>query len=131
MKLALWQIRIAPQWALCWRVVVDKRRGPLATVLVQNGTLKTGDVVVVGNTWGKIRALEDENDVRHRTAPPATPTVVIGLHDVPEAGDRLEVVPDERTARAIAEKRQQETRAKDLARARPDAFTGQFFFAHP
>ncbi len=94
---------------------VDKRRGPLATVLVQNGTLHTGDVVVVGNTWGKIRALEDENDVRHRTAPPATPTVVVGLHDVPDAGDRLEVMPDERTARAISEKRQEETRAKDLA----------------
>ncbi len=98
---------------------LDKRRGSLATVLVQNGTLRTGDVVVVGDTWGKIRALEDENDVRHRTAPPATPTVVIGLHDVPEAGDRLEAVQDERTARAIAEKRQQETRAKDLAQQSP------------
>ena len=74
---------------------------------------------MVGNTWGKVRALEDENDVRHRTAPPATPTVVIGLHDVPEAGDRLEAVHDERTARAIAEKRQQETRAKDLAQQGP------------
>jgi translation initiation factor IF-2 len=74
---------------------------------------------VVGNTWGKVRALEDENDERHRTAPPATPTVVIGLHDVPEAGDRLEVVQDERTARAIAEKRQQETRAKELAQHGP------------
>ncbi len=49
---------------------LDKRRGPLATVLVQNGTLVTGDVVVVGKTWGKIRALEDENSTRHRTAPP-------------------------------------------------------------
>lgn len=95
---------------------LDKRRGPLATVLVQNGTLVTGDVVVVGNTWGRVRALEDENNVRHRTAPPATPTVIIGLHDVPEAGDRVEVVNDERIARAIAEKRQQETRARDLAR---------------
>jgi translation initiation factor IF-2 len=98
---------------------LDKRRGPLATVLVQNGTLRTGDIVVVGNTWGKVRALEDENDVRHRTAPPATPTVVIGLHDVPEAGDRLETAQDERTARAIAEKRQQESRAKDLAQQSP------------
>lgn len=96
---------------------LDKRRGPLATVLIQNGTLKTGDVVVVGNTWGKVRALEDENDKRHRTAPPATPTVVIGLHDVPEAGDRLEAAKNERTARAIAEKRQQAARAKDLARS--------------
>ena len=95
---------------------LDKRQGSLATVLVQNGTLRTGDVVVVGKTWGKIRALQDENDKRHRTAPPATPTVLIGLHDVPEAGDRLEVVKDERTARAIADKRQEEARAKELAR---------------
>lgn len=95
---------------------LDKRRGPLATVLVQNGTLVTGDVVVVGKTWGKIRALEDENSTRHRTAPPATPTVVIGLHGVPEAGDLLEVVKDERTARAIAEKRAEEAKQRDLSR---------------
>lgn len=94
---------------------LDKRRGPLATVLVQNGTLKTGDVVVVGKTWGKVRALEDENGIRHRTAPPATPAVVVGLHDVPEAGDMLQVVQDERTARAIAEKRQEEARKRALA----------------
>ena len=96
---------------------LDKRQGPLATVLIQNGTLHTGDIVVVGKTWGKVRALEDENGKRHRTAPPATPTVVVGLHDVPEAGDRLEVVKDERIARAIAQKRQEEARAHDLARA--------------
>ncbi len=95
---------------------LDKRRGPIATVLVQNGTLETGDVVVVGRTWGKIRSLEDENNARHRTAPPATPTVVIGLHDVPEAGDLLEVAKDERTARAIAEKREQEARQRELSR---------------
>jgi len=95
---------------------LDKRQGPLATVLIQNGTLHTGDIVVVGKTWGKIRALEDENDKRHRTAPPATPTVIVGLHDVPDAGDRLEAVKDERTARAIAQKRQEEARTKDLAR---------------
>ena len=97
---------------------LDKRRGPLATVLVQNGTLKTGDVVVVGKTWGKVRALEDENGIRHRTAPPATPTVVVGLHDVPEAGDMLQVVQDERTARAIAEKRQEEARKRTLSKSR-------------
>ncbi len=96
---------------------LDKRQGPLATVLIQNGTLHTGDIVVVGKTWGKVRALEDENGKRHRTAPPATPTVVVGLHDVPEAGDRLEVVKDERIARAMAQKRQEEARAHDQARA--------------
>ncbi len=95
---------------------LDKRRGPLATVLVQNGTLNTGDIVVVGRTWGKIRALEDENSARHRTAPPATPTVIIGLHDVPNAGDIMEVVGDERTARAIAEKRSEEAKQQELSR---------------
>jgi translation initiation factor IF-2 len=96
---------------------MDRRRGPLATVLVQNGTLRTGDVVVVGKAWGKIRALEDENNTRHRTAPPATPTVIIGLHDIPEAGDLLEVVKDERTARAIADKRADEAKQRELAKA--------------
>jgi translation initiation factor IF-2 len=94
---------------------LDKRRGPLATVLVQNGTLRTGDVVVVGNTWGKVRALVDENNDRHRTAPPATPMVIIGLHDVPAAGDRLRVVKEERMARAIAEKRQDEAKQQSMA----------------
>jgi len=94
---------------------LDKRRGPLATVLIQNGTLHIGDVVVVGQTWGKVRALEDEHNIRHRTAPPATPTVVIGLHNVPMAGDFVETVKNERTARAIAEKRSQKARQRDLA----------------
>jgi translation initiation factor IF-2 len=96
---------------------MDRHRGPLATVLVQNGTLRTGDVVVVGKAWGKIRTLEDENNTQHRTAPPATPTVVIGLHDIPEAGDILEVVKDERTARAIAEKRVEEAKQRERAQA--------------
>ncbi len=95
---------------------LDRRRGPLATVLIQNGTLRTGDALVVGHTWGKVRALEDEHNDRHRTAPPATPTVIIGLHDVPVAGDFLETVKDERTARAIAEKRSQKARQRELAR---------------
>ncbi len=97
---------------------LDKRRGPLATVLIQNGTLHTGDVIVVGETWGKVRALEDEHGQRHRTTPPATPAVVIGLHDVPAAGDRLEAVRDERMARGIAEKRQDEAqaRARDMSK---------------
>jgi translation initiation factor IF-2 len=95
---------------------LDKRRGPLATVLIQNGTLRIGDVLVVGQTWGKVRALEDEHNDRHRTAPPATPTVIIGLHDVPMAGDLLETVKNERTARAIAEKRSQKAKQRDMAR---------------
>jgi translation initiation factor IF-2 len=97
---------------------LDKRRGPLATVLVMNGTLRTGDVVVVGQTWGKVRALEDEKGQRHRTAPPGTPAVLIGLHDVPAAGDRLEVLEEERTARAIAQKRQDEARLESQTTTR-------------
>jgi len=92
---------------------LDKQRGPVVTALIQNGTLRDGDVVVAGKTWGKVRALEDENGQRHRTAPPATPMLVLGLHDVPSAGDRLEVVKSEHVARAMADKRQQEVRASE------------------
>lgn len=99
---------------------LDRRRGPIATVLIQNGTLHTGDIVVVGNTWGKVRAMEDENNKRHRTAPPGTPTVLIGLHGVPAAGDRLEAVVDERTARAISQKRSSDARVEGrVAQRRP------------
>ena len=94
---------------------LDKRRGPVATILVQNGTLKTGDVVVVGETWGKIRALTDEQNRRHRTAPPGTPAVITGLRAVPSAGDHLAVIANERTARAIARKRQEKSRARRQA----------------
>ncbi len=91
---------------------LDRRRGPIATVLVQNGTLHTGDVIVVGKTWGRIRALEDENGQRHRTTPPGTPVVVLGLNAVPAAGDRLEVISEASTARAIARKRQAASRVR-------------------
>jgi translation initiation factor IF-2 len=97
---------------------LDRRRGPLATVLMQNGTLHVGDVTVVGKTWGKVRALEDEDGDRHRTAPPGIPAMILGLNDVPEAGERLEVVEEERTARAIAEKRAEEARIQAQARSR-------------
>ncbi|MEA3397964.1 MAG: translation initiation factor IF-2, partial [Chloroflexota bacterium] len=94
---------------------LDKRRGPIATILVQNGTLKTGDVVVVGETWGKIRALTDEQNRRHRTAPPGTPAVITGLRGVPAAGDHLEVLASERSARAIARKRREASKARRQA----------------
>jgi len=97
---------------------LDRRRGPLATVLMQNGTLHVGDVTVVGKTWGKVRALEDEDGDRHRTAPPGIPAMILGLNDVPVAGERLEVVAEERTARAIAEKRAEEVRLREQARSR-------------
>ncbi len=84
---------------------LDKGRGPVATVIVQTGTLRVGDIVVAGQTFGRVRALENANGKRIPKAGPATAAVVLGLADVPEAGDILQVVPDEKTARAIVEER--------------------------
>jgi translation initiation factor IF-2 len=84
---------------------LDKGRGPVATAIVQTGTLKVGDVIVVGETFGKVRALENDKGKRVAKAGPATAVVVLGLSDVPEAGDILRVVPDEKAARTMVEQR--------------------------
>ena len=97
---------------------LDKGRGPVATVLIQTGTLRVGDGVVVGQTWGKIKALEDARGKRVMKAGPSSAVVVLGIADVPQAGDVLEVVEDERKARAIAEKRRNEAAAKDTGSGR-------------
>ena len=81
---------------------VDQRRGPVATVLVQTGTLKLNDVVVAGATWGRIRAMFDDRGRKVRRAEPSMPVEILGLENVPEAGDYLQVVEDERTAKEIA-----------------------------
>src|SRR5258705_607521 len=91
---------------------MDKNRGPIGTVLVQTGTLNVGDVIVVGETFGRVRALEDEHGQRMKKAGPATPAVILGLSEVPEAGDILRVVADERAARAAVEARRAELAAK-------------------
>jgi translation initiation factor IF-2 len=91
---------------------LDKGRGPVATVLVQTGTLRVGDVIVVGETFGRVRALENELGKRVQKAGPATPVVLLGLSEVPEAGDILRVVADEKAARALVETRQAELAAK-------------------
>jgi translation initiation factor IF-2 len=83
---------------------VEKGRGNVATVLVQTGTLKIGDVVAVGRTFGRVRALNNAAGTRIKTAEPATAAEIIGLQDLPEAGDILRVVADEKTARDMAEK---------------------------
>ncbi|WP_376790766.1 translation initiation factor IF-2 [Thermoflexus sp.] len=83
---------------------VDKR-GPVATLLVQNGTLKQGDIIVAGATYGRVRAMFDDRGRPLRKAPPSTPVEVMGLSDVPEAGDLFEVVESERQARELAERR--------------------------
>ncbi|MCC7370074.1 MAG: translation initiation factor IF-2 [Chloroflexi bacterium] len=81
---------------------LDKSRGPVATVLVQRGTLNAGDVVVIGGITGKLRALLDDKGKRLKAAGPSTPVEILGLSGVPKAGDRLTVVPDEKTARQQA-----------------------------
>jgi translation initiation factor IF-2 len=82
---------------------VDKGRGNVATVLVQTGTLKVGDIVSVGRTYGRVRALNDAAGKRVKAAEPATAVEIIGLQGLPEAGDTLRVVNDEKTARDAAE----------------------------
>ena len=91
---------------------VDQRRGPIATVLVQTGTLKLNDVVVAGATWGRIRAMFDDRGRKVRRAEPSMPVEILGLEDVPEAGDYLQVVEDERTAKEIATQRALKRRAE-------------------
>lgn len=81
---------------------LEKSSGPMATVLVQDGTLKMGDNIVVGAMAGKVRAMFNDRGKRIQKASPSTPVSILGLPEVPQAGDRLEVVPDERTARQMA-----------------------------
>ncbi|HEU65656.1 MAG TPA: translation initiation factor IF-2 [Chloroflexi bacterium] len=83
---------------------LDKTKGPLATFLVQNGTLRPGDVVVAGGTWGKIKAMFDDKGKQVRKAEPSTPVEVLGLNDVAKSGDIFTVLPDEHEARDIVEK---------------------------
>ncbi|QED47584.1 translation initiation factor IF-2 [Cytobacillus dafuensis] len=84
---------------------LDKGRGSVATLLVQNGTLKVGDPIVVGNTYGRVRAMVNDLGRRVKVAGPSTPVEITGLNDVPQAGDRFAVLSDEKTARQIGEAR--------------------------
>ncbi|PWJ21674.1 translation initiation factor IF-2 [Jannaschia seohaensis] len=94
---------------------LDVGRGPVATVLVQNGTLKRGDIFVVGEQWGKVRALVDDNGNRVDEAGPSVPVEVLGLNGTPEAGDVLNVVKTEAEAREIAAYREQAAKDKRAA----------------
>jgi translation initiation factor IF-2 len=98
---------------------LDRGRGPVATVLVQAGTLRRGDILVAGTADGKIRAMFDEHGEAVTEATPARPVQVIGLNDVPEAGDEFRVVDAERFARDVAERRSARERRKELADRRP------------
>jgi translation initiation factor IF-2 len=97
---------------------LDKGRGPVATVLVQRGTLHVGDSIVCGEAFGRVRALLDENGEPVPDAPPSRPVQVLGLTAVPDAGDSFLVVPDDRVARQIAERREARERSAQFAQRR-------------
>jgi len=97
---------------------LDRGRGPVATVLVQRGTLKVGDAIVAGGSFGRVRAMLDEHGESVETAGPSRPVQVLGFTSVPSAGDTFLVADEDRTARQIAEKRQAAERNAQLAKAR-------------
>ncbi|MFZ1486806.1 translation initiation factor IF-2, partial [Nostocoides sp.] len=97
---------------------LDRGRGATATVLIQSGTLRVGDAIVTGSSYGRVRAMLDEHGNQLPEAPPSRPVQVLGLSSVPRAGDTFVVAPDDRTARQIAERREAADRAASLAKAR-------------
>jgi translation initiation factor IF-2 len=97
---------------------LDRGRGPVATVLVQRGTLKVGDAIVAGGSFGRVRAMHDEDGNNVEEAGPSRPVQVLGFTSVPNAGDTFLVAEDDRTSRQIAEKRQAAERNAQLAKAR-------------
>ena len=105
---------------------LDKGRGPVATLLVKNGSIKIGDPVVVGNTWGKIRAMDDESKTKLKIAGPSKAVEVTGLVDVPNAGDRFMVFEDEKTARLVAEERMVRSFNKEKSNNSPVSLASLF-----
>ena len=91
---------------------LDRGRGPVATVLVQRGTMKMGDIIVAGSQWGRVRALLDDQGKNVREAGPSFPVEVLGFNGAPEAGDRVAVVENEARAREISEYRERQKRDK-------------------
>jgi len=96
---------------------LDRGRGPVATVLVQDGTLHTGDNFVVGNVYGKVRAMFDDRSAQLEVAPPSTPVEILGMEGLPQAGDQFVVVADRDKARGISEYREQKAREATLAKS--------------
>src|SRR6266852_5187980 len=96
---------------------LDRGRGPVGTILVQNGTLRAGDNFVVGNAYGKVRAMFDDRGKSLQEAPPSTPVEIIGLEGLPQAGDQFVVVTDREKARDISEYRGQKAREATLAKS--------------
>ena len=120
----------APVDALAKGLVIearlDKGRGPVATVLVQSGTLKAGDIVLAGSTFGKVRAMLDENGKPIKTAGPSIPVEIQGLTDVPQAGDDFIVMTDERRAREISTYRAGKFRNTKLAKQQASKLENMF-----
>jgi translation initiation factor IF-2 len=96
---------------------LDRGRGPVATVLVQNGTLKTSDNFVIGNVYGKVRAMFDDRGQPLQEAPPSTPVEILGMEGLPQAGDQFLVVGDREKARGISDYREQKAREAHLAKS--------------
>ncbi|MBR2404551.1 MAG: translation initiation factor IF-2, partial [Clostridia bacterium] len=94
---------------------LDKGRGPVATVLVQNGTLRTGDIIVAGTAVGRVRAMVDDRGNKAKKAGPSVPVEIIGLSEVPEGGDTFYAVDDERKARDVVEKRKQKAKEEAIS----------------
>lgn len=92
---------------------LDKGKGSVATLLVQNGTLSVGDSIIVGHTYGRVRAMFDDKGKKLKSAGPSIPVSVLGLSDVPQAGDRFNEVKDEKTARMMAESRQMKAKLEN------------------
>ena len=90
---------------------LDKGRGPVATVLVKNGTLNVGDAIVAGTAYGRVRAMVNDRGERVKSAGPSEPVEVIGFNDVPDAGDQITAVDDEKLSRQVAEERKDKLRA--------------------
>ena len=116
----LQELKANPQRAAAGVVLeakLDRGRGPVATVLVQDGTLRTGDNFVVGNVYGKVRAMFDDRSSQLEEAPPSTPVEILGMEGLPQAGDQFVVVADRDKARGISEYREQKAREAALAKS--------------
>ncbi|MGA7561567.1 MAG: translation initiation factor IF-2 [Terriglobales bacterium] len=116
----LQELKATPERAASGLVLeakLDRGRGPVGTILVQNGTLHAGDNFVVGNVYGKVRAMFDDRGKALKEAPPSTPVEIIGLEGLPQAGDQFVVVADREKARDISDYREQKAREAALAKS--------------
>lgn len=117
----------APAWGYILEAKMDPKRGPVATVIVKQGTLRKGDWVVAGTTYGRIRLMTDWKGNEVKEAPPSKPVAILGLEELPDAGDKLEVVEDGKVAKEIAEQRAELKRLQQLQPTR--RITLEDFFA--